>query len=112
MRARRVPKLQRITFDYDGENVKLQYNTKNVVSAYEGLKSAIAGDDADQKRQAFVRFVGAVVTDWNITDEDDRPLPINEETLEDFTADFLFAIAEQIGADFKNLADRLAKGRR
>lgn len=109
MKIRRIPKKRRIVFQYDDERVEIEYNLKNTAAKFKEVEDLMRSKDEEIATQAMIDLLAASVTSWNITDEQNKKLPINAETMEEFLTDFLFLACEEIGKDLNKFVDSFPK---
>lgn len=108
MRAPRIPKTRRITFEYDGEPVRIEYSTKRAGASFEENRHLLDSNDPDDKGKAVENMIASCVVSWDLNDEDGNPLPLGSDSVEDLLPEFVVAVGQKIGADFRQMAESLA----
>lgn len=74
----------------------VKYRVSGITPETEQVFRRLAQESAGQ---ALVAFLLPILTDWDLLDDEGRPVPINQKTLSSLPVRFLSLITEAIGED-------------
>jgi hypothetical protein len=60
-----------------------------------------------EKANLVVEWLGAIITDWDILEDDSTPSPVSMETLRKLPLGLLLQIAEAVTEDLADLSQQL-----
>jgi hypothetical protein len=90
-----------VTIPIGSGELTLAYTPAGVTPRMYAMAEAVQQQPENRGAEVtfLVKLLLDMVTDWDVTDDDDEPLPITEGTLMDMPVPILMKILDAIGAD-------------
>lgn len=102
------PSIRRLSFDYQGDDVNIGYDVIKAVARGRQTKRSMDRLKTDwEKANLVVEWLGAIITDWDILEDDSTPSPVSMETLRKLPLGLLLQIAEAVTEDLADLSQQL-----
>lgn len=92
-----VPTNRWISIDFDETPLRVSYRPASVTPR---LQKAVAeARDRQDIDAGLLDPLCRLIASWDLTDDDEQPLPITPDAIADVPASILFAVLDAIGAD-------------
>ena len=108
---RKPSKIRRLTFDYLGDDIEIEYNVIKSYKAFTRVREDLESDDVDIQKIAMVQALVGSLTDWDIEDENGEAIPISAESFDLLPGSFVNVLFDALREDVHEMAEHFDRRR-